>query len=394
MPVPLFSLTEQHSALREELRATFDRVLDSGRYILGGEVDALEAECATYLGCKHAIAVSSGTDALVLALMALNIQPGDEVLVPSFTFFASAGSVARLGAIPVFVDSCPLCFNMDVGDTERKITPRTKAIMPVHLFGQAAEMTPLMALAKAHNLHVVEDAAQAFGASYKGRKLGTIGHFGCFSFFPTKNLGALGDAGLLTTNDDALAHRARILRVHGMEPKYHHQLIGANFRIDALQAALLRVKLPLLDSWAAARQRNAERYRELLAPLASPPATQACTQSTNCTCKDTQSPPHLILPCLKPDRTHIWNQFTIRLTAPGLRDSLKAHLDRLHIGNEIYYPIPLHAQHCFAHLPTNLSSLPNATTLAQQVLSLPIYPELSPTQIEEVANAVKEFLHK
>lgn len=393
MPVPLFSLTDQHAALREELRATFDRVLDSGRYILGPEVDSLEAECAAYLGCKHAIAVSSGTDALVLALMALGIGPGDEVLVPSFTFFASAGSVARLGATPVFVDSCPRCFNIDPADAARRITPRTKAIMPVHLFGQAADMDALQALARQHNLSIIEDAAQAFGASYRQHKLGTLGHFGCFSFFPTKNLGALGDAGLLTTNDSALAHRARILRVHGMEPKYHHHLIGANFRIDALQAALLRVKLPHLDSWAAARQRNAQLYHQHLTPALPQPTPPTC--SPTCACRDPLPSPAILLPQPLPNRDHIWNQFTIRVTPQGQRDSLKAHLDRLHIGSEIYYPIPLHKQPCFAPLhPHSAPPLPNATLLSQQVLSLPIFPELSPTQIEEVANAVKEWVNK
>ncbi|MDX2111070.1 MAG: DegT/DnrJ/EryC1/StrS family aminotransferase [Verrucomicrobiota bacterium] len=371
MPVPLFDLRPQHASLDTELRAAFDRVLRSGHYIMGPELTGFETECAAYLGVKHALGISSGTDALLLAMMALDIGPGDEVLCPSFSFFATAGCVARLGATPVFVDSNLDDFNLCLADTARKITPRTKAIIPVHLFGQSADMDGVMAIANQHNLRVIEDAAQAFSTRYKGKSAGGIGDFGGYSFFPTKNLGALGDAGLLVTNDDTLAERARILRVHGMEPKYYHQFVGANFRLDALQAALLRVKLPHLDTYTAARQRNAAYYRAQLLPTSA-----------------------IILPtanCQLSTSTHIWNQYTLRITGPGQRDALKAHLAALGIGTEIYYPLPLHAQKCFAHLPTDPTTLPNATRLSNEVLSLPIYPELPEAHRQQVVEGINSF---
>src|SRR5580658_2762091 len=267
MNVNLLDLKAQNGALEPELHEAFLRVLRSGHFILGAEVERFERALAEFTGAKYALGVSSGTDAILVALMALGIGPGDEVLCPTFTFFATAGCVARVGAKPVFVDSCPVCFNLDLRDAARRITPRTKAILPVHLFGQAAEMDAVLELARQHGLRVIEDAAQAMGATYRGRQVGTLGDFGTISFFPTKNLGALGDAGAVLTNDAALFERAKILRMHGMEPKYHHQVVGGNFRLDALQAALLSVKLPHFDGYTAARRRNAALYTERLAQL-------------------------------------------------------------------------------------------------------------------------------
>src|SRR5476651_1763621 len=280
MNVNLLDLKAQNQALEPELQEAFLRVLRSGHFILGPEVDRFERALAEFTGAKFALGVSSGTDAILLALMALGIGPGDEVLCPSFTFFATAGCVARVGAKPVFVDSCPVSFNLDVSDAARRITPRTKAIMPVHLFGQAAEMNGVLELARQHSLRVIEDAAQAMGATYRGKQVGTLGDFGTISFFPTKNLGALGDAGALLTNDTALFERAKILRMHGMEPKYHHQVVGGNFRLDALQAAMLSVKLPHFDGYTAGRRRNAALYTERLSKL--PGVEIAQTQDCGC----------------------------------------------------------------------------------------------------------------
>jgi dTDP-4-amino-4,6-dideoxygalactose transaminase len=333
MPVPLLDVNAQNLPLEKELNDAFLRVLRSGQFIMGPDVAAFEAEAAACLGAKHALGVSSGTDALLLALMALEIGPGDEVLCPSFTFFATAGSIARVGATPVFVDSDLATFNIDVADAARKVTPRTKAIMPVHLFGQCADMDAVKALAAAHGLRVIEDAAQSFGATYKGRQSGTMGDFGAYSFFPSKNLGGLGDAGMLVTNDDALAERARILRVHGAQPKYYHKFIGGNFRIDTVQAAFLRVKLKRLETYNRARRGNAEFYGHELASLAAPGPGAP-----------------LVLPRESRAGEHIWNQYTIRVPGPASRDALRSHLQARGIGTEIYYPVPLHAQECFARL--------------------------------------------
>lgn len=539
--VPLFQLHKQHSALESELQQAFQRVLTSGHFILGQEVADFEKACAAYLGVPFALGVSSGTDALLLALMACGIGPGDEVLVPSFTFFATAGCVTRVGATPVFVDSCPVCCNISPSDFAAKITDKTRAVIPVHLYGQAACMDVILGLANIHGLRVIEDAAQAIGARYQGKLVGTLGDFGAYSFFPTKNLGALGDAGLLVCNDPMLAERARILRVHGMEPKYHHAQIGGNFRIDALQAAFLQVKLPYLEGWSEARRRNAEYYLKHLAdcerpkgeaestgagvvekpaaeesdpweknmvkpsppislaeepeapappplqepaspwapfskitpppmplfgksasrpplpapkpltakPLSRPPLppvppvvskpasrpplpvptpvaapaklslrrkvpapvggeaaaaggqTGCATRTESCRCLQAMSenaPAHLpestrwiILPEQLPDRTHIWNQFTIRVPG-GRREELKAHLDARGIGSEIYYPLPLHEQACFSHVPCTPSTLEVSAQLAREVLSLPIYPELSESQLAEVVAAIREWV--
>src|SRR5271168_331902 len=280
MTVNLLDLKPQNSVLEPELHEAFLRVLRSGHFILGPEVDKFERALAEFTGAKHALGVSSGTDAILVALMALGIGPGDEVLCPSFTFFATAGCVARVGATPVFVDSCPVCFNLDVRDAARRITPKTKAIIPVHLFGQSAEMDGVLDLARQHGLRVIEDAAQAMGATYRGKQVGALGDFGAISFFPTKNLGALGDAGAVLTNDTALFERAKILRMHGMDPKYYHSVIGGNFRLDALQAAMLSVKLPHFNSYTAGRRRNAALYTQRLAAL--PGVVEAGPEDCGC----------------------------------------------------------------------------------------------------------------
>lgn len=398
MKVSLFDLKDQHRAIEAELKEAFDRVLTSGHFINGPEVEALEKETAAYLGVQHAVGVSSGTDAILLALMALGIEPGDEVLVPSFTFFATAGCVARLGAVPVFVDVCPFCFNIDVQDAARKITAKTRAIIPVHLFGQSSDMDEVMKLAKERNLLVVEDCAQAIGTKYRGRFAGSFGNFGAFSFFPTKNLGALGDAGLITTNDGRLADKARILRMHGMQPKYYHSCIGGNFRLDALQAALLRVKLRHLNEYAAARRAHAEYYTEnlgqipgtILGPVECSPEAENQIASKM---------PKIILPREYGVNLHVWNQYTIRVPSylePGQREVLRAKLTEAGISSEIYYPVPLHQQECFKHLPQLHSATsdpcPASTLLAGEVMSLPIYPELPEAQQKAVVEAFAAIL--
>ena len=371
MAVPLLELNTQNLALEAELKAAFERVLHSGHFILGPELAAFESEIAKLIGVKYALGVSSGTDAILLSLMALDVKAGDEVICPSFTFFATAGCVARAGATPVFVDSDPATFNIDPADVARKITKRTKAIIPVHLFGQCAEMDPTLNLAKNHGIRVIEDAAQSLGATYKGKQAGTMGDFGAFSFFPSKNLGGFGDGGLLTTNDDALAERATLLRVHGAKPKYYHKFVGANFRMDALQCALLRVKLPHCQSYNQQRAANAAYYNEKLAPVVRN---------------------KIMLPKALPDRGHIWNQYTLRVVGEGKRDALKNHLAAKGIGSEIYYPVPLHQQECFAYVGTKRDDLPVANKLADEVLSIPIYPELRREQLDEVIAAIREFV--
>ncbi|HET7697833.1 MAG TPA: DegT/DnrJ/EryC1/StrS family aminotransferase [Vicinamibacterales bacterium] len=365
MPVPLLDLQGQYRPLREEILAAIARVCDSQRFIGGPEVESLEGEIAAMLGVPHAVGLSSGTDALLVALMALGIGRGDEVIVPTFSFFATAGCVSRTGAAPVLVDIDPATFNIDPAAAAAAVTPRTRAIIPVHLYGQCADMDPLTAAARAQGIAVIEDAAQAIGASYKGRQAGSIGNVGCFSFFPSKNLGAFGDAGLLTTADSALAHEVRLLRNHGAEPKYFHKRIGGNFRLDALQAAVLRVKLPHLARWTAMRQANADRYDLLFAGSA---AANLVT-----------------VPRRAPDRTHIFNQYVIRV--PN-RDAVRARLDAAGIGTEVYYPVPFHLQECFAPLGYRAGDFPHAERAAAETLALPIYGELTETEQREVVNAV------
>ena len=386
--IPLLDLKAQYATIREEIRAAIDRVIEAQQFILGPEVEALEHEIATYTGCKYGIGMSSGTDALLVALMAIDIRPGDEVITTPYTFFATAGSIARLGAVPVFVDIDPLTFNINPNAIASKITPRTRAIVPVHLYGQMADMDPIMEIAQRHGLVVIEDAAQAIGSEYKGRRAGSIGHMGCFSFFPSKNLGGFGDGGMVTTNDAALAERIRLLRGHGAHPKYYHKLIGGNFRLDALQAAVLRVKLKYLDDWTAGRQRNAATYRRLFAEAGltiDPPSclTAGCHARNKGDC--TLPPGRVVLPVEAPDRRHIYNQFVIRVAQ---RDRVMAVLKARRIGHEIYYPVPLHLQECFAYLGQRSGDLPASECAAAETLALPIYPELTETMLAAVVEAV------
>jgi dTDP-4-amino-4,6-dideoxygalactose transaminase len=366
--VPLLDLKKHHAPLAAEFRAAFERVLHSGQFILGREVEEFEQATAELTGARHAIGVSSGTDAILLALMALDIGPGDEVLCPSFTFFATAGCVARVGATPMFVDSCATSFNIDVADAARRITPRTKAIIPVHLYGQTADMRAVRELARVHGLWVIEDAAQALGATFDGKPAGSMGDFGTFSFFPTKNLGALGDAGLLVTNDDGLAARSHLLRNHGAEKQYFHDLIGGNFRLDSLQAAFLSVKLPHLAEYTARRRENAAYYTTALSKVRG-----------------------VSLPREVPGNHHIWNQYTLRI-GNDRRDELRRFLSERGVGSGVYYPVPLHLQECFA--AQYVPRLPVAEQLARECLSLPIYPELTRDQLDLVVDAVSEFVIK
>jgi len=363
MAVPLLDLQAQNGPLRDEILAAIARVADSQRFIGGPEVESFEREAAAHLGVAHAVGLSSGTDALLIAFMALGIGPGDEVITPTFSFFATAGCVSRLGAVPRLVDVDPGTCNVDPAAVEAAITPRTRAIVPVHLYGQCADMDPLLDIAARTGVPIVEDAAQAIGATYKGRPAGSMGAAGCFSFFPSKNLGAFGDAGMLTTNDDALAHEVRLLRNHGAEPKYYHKRIGGNFRLDALQAAVLRVKLPHLEAWTEARRRNADRYDRLF-------AERGCGVG---------------LPVRARDCRHIFNQYVIRVPE---RDALRAALDARGIGTEVYYPVPFHLQECFRPLGYRAGDFPVSEAAAADVLALPIYGELTEAQQIEVADAV------
>ena len=373
MKVPILDLTRQYRAIKAEIDTAIQRVLESGRFILGPEVEAFEREITEYLGVKHAIGVASGTDALLLSLKALGIGPGDGVIVPSFTFFATAGVVANVGATPVFADIDPQTFNISTENVKEILyhpsSPITiRAIIPVHLYGQPADMDEIMRLAKEHDLYVIEDAAQAIGAEYRGQKVGTIGHLGCFSFFPTKNLGAYGDGGLVVTNDDELAEKVRMLRVHGSKPKYYHHLVGTNSRLDALQAAILRAKLPHLDEWTVTRQEIAARYDELLRDVSG-----------------------IGLPFRTPDRTHIFHQYTIRVLN-GRRDTLQKHLREQGVGVQVYYPLPLHLQPCFRHLGYKEGDLPESERASREVLSLPMFPELTEEEQDYVVQAIKAFM--
>jgi dTDP-4-amino-4,6-dideoxygalactose transaminase len=365
--VPLIDLQLQYASIRDEVLSALTRVCDSQQFIMGPEVERFESEVTTGLGLKHAIGVSSGTDAILVALMALGIGPGDEVITPTFSFFATAGCVARVGARPVFVDIEPTTLMIDPAGVERAITPRTRAILPVHLYGLCADMDALRAIAARHGLSVIEDAAQALGATHAGRPAGTLGTVGCFSFFPTKNLGAMGDAGMVTTTDAGLAARVRLLRNHGAQPKYYHREVGGNFRLDTLQAAILRVKLPHLCRWTEQRRANARRYRELF-------------EAAGLTDR-------LALPAEPPGRTHIYHQFVIRVQD---RDAMRAHLASRGIGTEVYYPVPFHLQDCFASLGHRAGEFPEAEKAAAEVLALPIYPELTAEQQAYVVDAIKE----
>ena len=376
MKVPLLDLSAHHSPIREELDAAITSVVDSGYFILGPEVSALEASLAEYTGSRFAIGVSSGTDALLLALMGLKIGSGDEVITSTFSFFATAGVIARCGATPVFVDIDPVTFNLDPAAVEAAVTGRTRVIIPVHLYGQCADMDAIGAIADKHDLYVVEDAAQALGCRYKDDRVsGSIGDIGCFSFFPTKNLGAMGDAGMVVTSDDSLADYMRILRVHGSEPKYYHKYVGGNFRIDALQAAILNVKLKYLDQWHAARRENAALYEQLFAEKGLD--------------GDKLQTPAAVYREAGVKNDHIYNQFICRVT--GDRDALRTFLQEKEIANEVYYPIPFHLQECFADLAYQKGDFPEAEKAADETIALPVYPELSEEQIAWVVEQIAAF---
>ena len=388
MKVPLLDLKPQYLLLKQELDEAILKVAESQYFILGPEVEKMEKSFCNYLNCKRTIGVSSGTDALLLALMGIGIGPGDEIIVPTYSFFATAGVVARLNARPVFVDSDPVTFNIDPLQIEKKITKNTKAIIPVHLYGQSCEMDKIMEIANSRNLKVVEDAAQAIGVQYKdGRFVGTIGDVGCFSFFPSKNLGCFGDGGLNVTNDEKLGEYLHILRVHGAYPKYYHKFIGGNFRIDAIQSAVINVKLPHLDGWSEQRRKNAETYNKLFmeAGLAEE------TGKTKFNEKNKVLLPKSVYKDSGVKNYHIFNQYIIRVAK---RDELRKFLSENEIGNEIYYPVPFHLQECFANLGYRKGDFPVAEFAANTSIALPIYPELSRDQIEFVVSKIKEFIKK
>lgn len=368
--VPMLDIERQNGPLRAEILAAMAEVVDSGRFVFGPECLALEAAVAEYCGAKHAVGCASGSDALLLALMALDVGPGDEVIMPSFTFFATAGAVARLGARPVFVDLDPETMNIDPKLIEQNITRHTRAILPVHLFGQCADMTAINAIAAAHKLPVIEDAAQSIGAEHRGQRTGAMGTMGCFSFYPTKNLGGFGDGGMLTTNDEELAKRLRILRDHGQSPRYYHSLVGLNSRLDTIQAAVLGIKLRFVDAWAEGRQKQAEAYLQQF--------TVAGLDRV------------LRLPSATAGDRHVWNQFTIRIPH-GQRDALQQYLAQHQVGSAIYYPVPLHLQECFVALGYEPGSLPVTEQCAREVLSIPVFPELTSDEHRTVVGRICEF---
>jgi dTDP-4-amino-4,6-dideoxygalactose transaminase len=370
LSVPALDLKAQYQSIRVEIDAVVRRVIESQYFILGPDVSDFEADAAAYCGARHAVGCASGSDALLLPLMALGIGPGDEVVTTPYSFFATAGAVWRTGARPVFVDIEPDTYNIDPSRLEAAITPRTKAIIPVHLYGQAADMDPINAIAARHGIAVIEDAAQAIGARYGDRRAGTLGHAAAFSFYPSKNLGGFGDAGMVTSDDPALARQVARLRVHGMEPKYHHHEVGFNSRIDALQAAVLRVKLRHLDTWTEGRRDVAARYRALFAEDGLDAA--------------------VTLPIEREDYYHVYNQFVVRVPSAS-RDALRAHLTSRKIGTEIYYPIPLHLQVCFGSLGHKPGDFPISEAAALETIALPMYPELTDEALRHVVSSIGEF---
>lgn len=388
MKVPLLDLKAQYKTIKPDIDKALIDVAESQSCILGKEVELLEKNLCEYLECKYAIGVSSGTDALLVALMAIDIKPDDEVIIPTYSFFATAGVVSRLNAKPVFIDSDPVTFNIDPKKLEGLISKKTKAIVPVHLYGQSADMDPIMKIADKYNLKVIEDAAQAIGTQYKnGVKVGNIGHIGCFSFYPSKNLGCFGDGGLVTTNDSILAEKLRILRVHGGKPKYYHKIIGGNFRLDAIQAAVLNVKLPHLDSWTKKRQENAEKYTSYF-------KNYGLAVKEGKTEFDKENKVLLPDPVYKSPELkyyHIYNQYVIRVQK---RDELRKHLTENEIGTEIYYPVPFHLQECFSYLGYKKGDFPISEICAETSVALPIYPELTEEQIEFTVKTIKQFTEK
>ena len=376
MKVPLLDLKAQYELIKDEIGDAVAEVFQSQHFILGPKVKDLEEAIASYCGCEHAVGVSSGTDALLIVLTAEDIGPGDEVITTPYTFFATVGSIARLGATPVFVDIDPATYNMDPRLVEAAITANTKAIIPVHLYGQCADMDPILMIMRKYNITVVEDAAQAIGAEYKERRAGSMGNYGTFSFFPSKNLGAAGDGGMVVTNDPDRAKKLAILRVHGGGPKYQHQVVGGNFRLDPLQAAVLGVKLRHLEAWHQGRQSNARRYNELFG------ATGLLKKG------------RIVLPTISANR-HIFNQYVIRVRAKDTgrgRDDLRTFLRARKVGHEVYYPIPLHLQECFKYLGYKAGDFPHSELAANETIALPIFPELTDEQAKYVVDCVAEFV--
>jgi dTDP-4-amino-4,6-dideoxygalactose transaminase len=374
MKVPLLDLKAQYTGIRDEILKVTEEVYESQQFILGSRVEDLEKKIAAYCTTSYALGVSSGSDALLIALMAAGIGYGDAVITSPYTFFASAGSIARTGGRPVFVDIDPDTYNLSPGELEHTLDSlpaedrgRIKAIMPVHLYGQCADMEPIIRIAEDRNLLIIEDAAQAIGAEYEGRRAGSFGEFGCFSFFPSKNLGAFGDGGIVTTGSEALYEKLKVLLVHGSKPKYYHKLIGGNFRLDALQAAIVSVKLTYLDQWSTSRRENAQTYRRLFAAAGLD---------------------RIQLPVERESR-HIYNQFVIQV--PEKRDGLRRHLHENQIGTEVYYPVPLHLQECFAYLGYRQGDFPLSEAAAEHTLALPIYPELTDDQLAYVVEKIREF---
>lgn len=370
MKVPQLDLSAQYQTIRDEMRAAVDRVFESQQFVMGAEVEALENQIASYSQAKFAVGCASGSDALLLALMSCGIRPDDEVITTPFSFFATASAIARLGARPVFVDIDERTFNINPSLVGEKITDRTKAFLPVHLYGQCAEMDPLIELSARRGIPIIEDAAQAIGAEDARRRAGSMGTIGCFSFYPSKNLGGAGDGGMLTTNDLEHAQRLRILRLHGEKEKYHHKIIGINSRLDALQAAVLRVKLSYLDEWTKARQRKAQQYELMFG--------------------DAGLSEKVDLPLVRRGARHIFHQFVIRVR-DGRRDALREHLRERGVGTDIYYPVPLHLQECFAYLGYQEGDFPVAEQAAKETLALPVYPELTDEQQDYVVSAIAEF---
>jgi len=376
----------QYKSLKKELDEALIKVAESQYFILGPEVEKMEKAFCEYLGCQYATGVSSGTDALLIALMAIDLKPGDEVILPTYSFFATAGVVSRLYGVPVLVDADPVTFNMDPKEIENKITSKTKAIIPVHLYGQSAAMNEIMEIAHKHGLRVIEDAAQAIGTQYKdGKCVGTIGDIGCFSFFPSKNLGCFGDGGLVTTNNKELGEKLHILRVHGGHPKYYHKIIGGNFRIDAIQAAVLNVKLPYLDSWSAKRRQNAADYTKYFIEAGLAEAEGKIKFDMN---------NKVLLPAAVYKESgaknyHIYNQYIIRTEK---RDDLRKYLSEKGVSSEIYYPVPFHLQECFSNLNYKLKDFPLAEEAADTSIALPIYPELTKEQLHFVVQTIREFI--
>ncbi len=388
MNIPLLDLKAQYATLKKELDEAILKVAESQYFILGPEVKKLEDAVAEFIGVKHAIGVSSGTDALLIALMSIGVGPGDEVIVPTYSFFATAGVVARLHAKPIFTDVDPVTFNMLPEDIEAKITDKTKAIIPVHLYGQVADMKPIVEIARKHGLKVIEDGAQAISAQYSdGRCAGTIGDIGCFSFFPSKNLGGYGDGGMVVTNDDELGEKLRILRVHGGKPKYYHKIVGGNFRLDAIQAAVLNVKLPHLNDWSAKRRSNAELYTKLFIEKGLAQTEGKIEFDEN----NRVLLPKAVYKESGHKNYHIYNQYVIRVEK---RDELREFLKENGVATEIYYPVPFHRQECFADLNAKDEDYPNSNFAAEHSLALPIYPELTDEQISYVVETIDKFINQ